>query len=103
MARRLTRSDNGGPPLDDYDGPPWGKGDPHRFLHWQRGASPGVEGRSRATSRCSGSARPRRSGLTYEEYTLEILERGRYLQAEDEGRVAEIKAKRKRRRVSHLE
>ena len=33
---RPKRSHNGGPPLDDYEGPPWGKGDPHRFLHWKR-------------------------------------------------------------------
>ena len=33
-------------------------------------------------------------GLSYREYTLEILERGRYLQAEDIERIAEIKARR---------
>lgn len=37
-------------------------------------------------------------GLTYEEYTLEILERGRYLQPDDAGRIDEIKAKRRSRR-----
>jgi hypothetical protein len=31
-----------------------------------------------------------RLGLTYEEYTLEILERGRHLQIEDVERIAEI-------------
>ena len=35
-----------------------------------------------------------RLGLTYEEYTLEILERGRHLQIEDVGRIAEIKQAR---------
>jgi hypothetical protein len=33
-------------------------------------------------------------GLTYEEYTLEILERGRYLSAADAERIARIKDKR---------
>ena len=33
-------------------------------------------------------------GLTYEEYVLEILERGRYLNAGDAERIAEIVAKR---------
>ena len=33
-------------------------------------------------------------GLTYEEYTLEILERGRYLQVADAKRIAAIKRKR---------
>ena len=35
-----------------------------------------------------------RLGLTYEEYTLEILERGRHLQIEDVARIAQIKAAR---------
>ena len=39
-----------------------------------------------------------RLGLTYEEYSLEILERGRHLQVEDVERIAEIKAARRRRR-----
>jgi hypothetical protein len=33
-------------------------------------------------------------GLTYDEYVLEILERGRYLNAGDKQRIAEIVAKR---------
>ena len=42
-------------------------------------------------------------GLTYEEYTLEILERGRHLREEDVERISAIKAARKRRRVRHLD
>ena len=34
-------------------------------------------------------------GLTYREYTLEILERGRYLQADDVELIAAIIARRK--------
>ena len=37
-------------------------------------------------------------GLTYEQYVLEILERGIYLQAEDVERIAAIKAGRRARR-----
>ena len=33
-------------------------------------------------------------GLTYREYTLEILERGRYLSTADADRILEIKRKR---------
>jgi hypothetical protein len=40
-------------------------------------------------------ARAERLGLTYREYTLELLERGRYLQATDTERIAEIIARRK--------
>ena len=36
-------------------------------------------------------------GLTFEEYTLEILFNGRYLQSEDKTRIAEIKSARGRR------
>ena len=36
-------------------------------------------------------------GLTFREYQLEILERGRFLQAEDSVRIAEIIARRTRR------
>jgi hypothetical protein len=34
-------------------------------------------------------------GLTFEEYTLEILERGRYLQAGDRDAIEKIKRRRK--------
>jgi len=44
-----------------------------------------------------------RLGLTYEEYTLELLERGRHLQVEDADRIAEIHRARKCRRFSHFD
>jgi hypothetical protein len=40
--------------------------------------------------------RAERLGLSYEEYTLEILERGRHLQIEDVERIAQIKKARRR-------
>ena len=43
--------------------------------------------------------RAERLGLTYEEYTLEVLERGRHLSEDDAWRVAEIKAGRRRKRA----
>ena len=39
--------------------------------------------------------RAKRLGLTYEEYTLEILERGRHLSEADAERIAQIKAARR--------
>ena len=35
MPRRPKRTHNGGPPLQDYKGPPWGKGEPYVFLAWR--------------------------------------------------------------------
>ena len=101
MAPRFGRSTNaghnGGPPLDDYEGPPWGKGDPHRFLHWRRAHAEAWRKVPADIVRFR-TDKADRLGLTYEEYTLEILERGRHLQLEDAERIAEIKAARRRRR-----
>jgi len=88
---------NGGPPIDDYEGPPWGKGNPHVFLHWKRAHREAWKSVSADVMRFR-MEKADRLGLTYEEYTLEILERGRYLQVEDVERIAEIKAGRRRRR-----
>jgi len=83
---------NGGPPLED--GPPWAGGDPFVYLCWRRA--------SRAAWRASHEVmlfrlrRAERLGLTYREYTLELLDRGRHLQPEDAERIAEIKAARRR-------
>jgi hypothetical protein len=88
---------NGGPPLDDYDGPPWGKGDAHLFLSWRRAHKAAWKSVSADVMRFRMD-KADRLGLTYEEYTLEILERGRYLQVEDVERIAEIKAARRKRR-----
>ncbi|MGQ3359160.1 MAG: hypothetical protein ACT6XY_09115 [Phreatobacter sp.] len=90
---------NGGPPLDDYEGPSWGKGDAHLFLHWKRAHRAAWKSVSADVMRFR-MEKADRLGLTYEEYTLEILERGRYLQVEDVERIAEIKARRRRRRRS---
>lgn len=99
--RRITRRDNAGPPLDDYKGPEWGKGDPHKFLIWKQAHRAVWKPKSRDIA-LFRLARAEAVGLTYEEYTLEILERGRFLQADDTNRVDEIKRGRRRRRFSPL-
>lgn len=81
---------NGGPPLDKPH--EWGEGPFGSYFEWrsaQREARkvPFETMRRRA-------AKAETLGLTYEEYTLEILERGRFLQASDVARIAEIKLKR---------
>ena len=97
MPRRPKRTDNGGPPLDDYQGPPWGKGDAYVFLAWRAAHRKAWKPASRDVA-LMRLERAERVGLTYEEYTLDILERGRHLGDRDTGRVAEIKAARRRKR-----
>ena len=83
---------NGGPPLDAHT-PEWGNGGIGNYFYWKaahraawKNPSPGIVAfRIRKAERL---------GLTYEEYTLEILERGRHLQIEDIERIAEIKQAR---------
>ena len=102
MARRPKRLHNGGPPLDDYEGPPWGQGDAYIFLAWRTAHDKAWKAPSHAIM-LMRVERAERLGLTYEEYTLEILERGRYLSQADAERIAEIHRARRRRRVSHFE
>jgi hypothetical protein len=102
MARRPRRGHNGGPPLDEYRGPPWGKGDAYVFLTWKKAHRAAWRAPSRDVMLMRLN-RAERIGLTYEEYNLEILERGRHLQAEDTGRIAEIKRRRKRRATRHFQ
>jgi hypothetical protein len=87
---------NGGPPLEDEHRPEWGDGGIGNYFYWKaahraawHNPSPGIVAfRIRKAERL---------GLTYEEYTLEILERGCHLQIEDVERIAEIKRARVRR------
>ena len=75
MTRRPKRSHNGGPPLDDYNGPPWGRGDAYIFLAWRAAHDKAWKAPSHAVM-LMRLERAERLGLTYEEYTLELLERG---------------------------
>lgn len=108
MAGRRARrfGDNGGPPLDDEKPhvtkahvPPWGRKGIGTFFWWKKAHAAVWKSPSRETQ-LRRLAKAEALGLTYEEYTLEILERGRYLQPEDVARIAAIKAERKRRRMA---
>jgi hypothetical protein len=94
MHTPLNPGHNGGPPLDDYEGPPWEDGDPYHFTRWKKAWT-------RAWKRTPTEIAVRRDDkaealdLTFEEYTLEILERGRYLQTGDVERIAAIKRARR--------
>ena len=90
---------NGGPPLDEEHTPEWGNGGIGNYFYWKaahraawKNPSPGIVAfRIRKAERL---------GLTYEEYTLEILERGRHLQIEDVERITQIKQRRAARSVT---
>ena len=80
------RGHNGGPPLDDRL-PEWGRGPIGTYFGWKaahKAAWKAVPAEI-AVRRANKAAE---LGLSYEEYTLEILERGRYLQASDTNRLA---------------
>lgn len=94
--RRITRRHNGGPPLDSYAGPAWKGGDPHKFLHWRNAHAKAWKPKSREIA-LFRLEKAEAVGLTYEEYTLELLERGRHLSETDGARIEAIKAGRKTR------
>jgi hypothetical protein len=79
--------------LDEKHVPAWGSGDPYLFLCWKRAREAAWSAPPEV--RLLRLQRAERLGLTYEEYTLELLERGRYLQLKDQDRIAEIKAARR--------
>lgn len=84
---------NGGPPLDDPHVPEWGAGPIGNYFYWKEAHRAAWRGVSRELA-LFRLTRAERLGLTYAEYTLEILERGRYLQEHDVERIAEIKRAR---------
>jgi hypothetical protein len=89
------RGHNKGPPLDDPD-PPWGTAPIATWFAWRRAHDEVWKSVPYHTMmRRVRSAEA--IGLTYEEYTLEILFSGRHLQPEDKDRIAEIKAARRER------
>jgi hypothetical protein len=85
---------NGGPPLDHV--PEWGVGGVGIYFAW-RAASEAAFRSIPAETAIRRARKAESLGLTYREYQLEILERGRFLQAEDTRRIAEIVAARPRR------
>ncbi len=84
---------NGGPPLKPEHTPEWGNSGIGNYFYWKaahraawKNPSPGIV--------LFRIRKAERLGLTYQEYTLEILERGRHLQIEDVEKIAEIKKAR---------
>ena len=90
---------NGGPPLEEPHEPEWGRKGPGNYFSWKAACAQAWRSIPRETM-LRRLEKAERCGLTYEEYTLEILERGRYLQPDDAERIAEIKRARRRRRRS---
>jgi hypothetical protein len=90
--REASPGHNGGPPLEEHT-PEWGNAGIGNYFYWKaahraawKTPSPGIV--------MFRIRKAERLGLTYQEYTLEILERGRHLQIEDVERIAEIKQAR---------
>lgn len=81
---------NGGPPLNDSSRP-WGDNGIGNYFEW-KAASEKAFNDVPYDIAVMRARRAEAMGLTYREYTLEILERGRYLSADaDAERIAEIK------------
>ena len=82
---------NGGPPLDDQF--QWGEAPIDVYFAWKR-AHADVWKRIPYATMIRRQRNAEALGLTYEEYTLEILFNGRYLQNSDVKRIEEIMAMR---------
>lgn len=89
----LPLGHNGGPPLDDAHVPEWGANGIGNYFEW-KAATYAAYHDIPVEIAIMRARRAAALGLTYEEYTLEILERGRFLQASDAERIMEIKLKR---------
>jgi hypothetical protein len=85
---------NGGPPLDHV--PEWGAGGIGNYFVWRARSEAAFKSIPVETA-IRRAKKAESLGLTFREYQLEILERGRFLQAEDSVRIAEIIARRTRR------
>ncbi len=91
VPKHTSTLSNGGPPLDD-DGPPWGRNGIGNYFEWAAAKKEAFDAPYAIVM--MRIRRAQALGLTYEEYTLEILERGRYLSAGDTDRIAEIQRRR---------
>ena len=83
---------NGGPPLEE-PAREWGNGGFGRYFEWKAAVHDAYHGIP-AEFAVMRARRAAMLGLTYEEYTLEILERGQFLQPGDTERILEIKRRR---------
>lgn len=84
---------NGGPPLEDPHVPEWGTDGIGNYFEWKASLAAAFNDVPYDTA-IRRARKAEQLGLTYNEYTLEILERGRHLQIEDAERIAAIKARR---------
>ena len=92
--RAARIGDNGGPPLEEKKrAPETGKGEIGRYFDWRFAHRKAWKKPREIALRREEKAST--LGLTYEEYSLEIMERGYYPQPEH---VATIKSKRAQRR-----
>jgi hypothetical protein len=87
---------NGGPPLDDEHVPEWGRGGIGTYFSWKAAHRQAWRSIPHEMMR-RRLEKAERVGLTYEEYTLEILDSGRYLGPDDADRIAAIKRDRQRK------
>jgi hypothetical protein len=87
-----THGDNNGPPLEDSPRP-WGSGPVGNFFEWRAARRAAFREVPVATA-IRRARKAEALGLTYDEYTLEILERGRHLQPSDAERILQIKLRR---------
>ena len=92
-----ARDHNGGPPITDEHVPEWGSDGIGNWFYWKAAYNKVHKTISRDIA-LFRVAKAERLGLTYEEYALEILERGRHLQEDDVERIAAIKRKRRVKR-----
>ena len=90
----FPRTHNNGPPLEDDHVPEWGRGGIKTYFYWKKAHKAVWKGVSFDIMRFR-QEKADALGLTYEEYTLELLDQGRHLQVTDGQRIEAIKARRK--------
>lgn len=90
MSGEPKHGNNGGPPLDQSH--EWGEGPFGNYFEWK--AAHAAAWKVPYDTAIMRARRAESLGLTYEEYALEIMERGRYLQVTDVERIDAIKRKR---------
>lgn len=93
MHLSFPRTHNNGPALDDDHVPEWGSGGIETYFYWKKAHKAAWRSVSFDIIRFR-QEKAEALGLTYEEYTLELLDKGRHLQLGDDGRIAAIKARR---------
>ncbi len=97
MAPFPPRNHNGGPPLEDpVHVPEWGRRGVGVYFHWKK-ANRRFKRSMPMELKIRQDDKAEKLGLTYDEYSAEVIERGRYLQESDLMQIAAIKARRRKR------